>query len=170
MNKEKILQEIFYKVRNDLVKAGIPVSDSINPLIKISRAKRKWGSCKLLLNKSSYKFEISISEICFKEPDYIRFISNTMAHELIHTVNKCFNHGEYFKIYSNLAIKAGYTITTTSKSSVVKSEKDKYNEAKHILKCTKCGEMYYRFRFPKRKGYINRIRCGVCGGSLIKIK
>lgn len=170
MNKGELLQNIFFSTREDLKRLGIPVSESINPKIRISSAQRKWGSCKLSKNTDGFKFQISISESCFKEPDYLNFIRNTMAHELIHTARGCFNHGEKFKNYGKIAEKLGYKITTSVKSSVNKSEEEKFNEAKHVLKCEKCGLKYYRLRFPKEKNYINKIRCGKCRGRLIKIK
>ncbi len=51
MNKNKVLQNIFIDVKNDLKKIGIPVSENINPYIKLSKAKRRWGSCKFLILK-----------------------------------------------------------------------------------------------------------------------
>ncbi|MDO4300735.1 MAG: hypothetical protein Q4D26_05020 [Clostridia bacterium] len=117
-----------------------------------------------------YRFYISISENCFKEPDYIQFISNTMAHELIHTVRGCFNHGAKFQGYAVKAAELGYTVNTTSKSSIEKNADDKFNEAKHVLRCRNCGEMYYRFRLPKTPDYIDKIVCGRCRGKLEKIK
>lgn len=170
MSEEELLQNILCKTREDLISLGIPVSDNIAPEIRISKAQRKWGSCKLSKKPGDYRFYISISENCFKEPDYLNFIKNTMAHELIHTAEGCFNHGKRFKAYGKTAEKLGYKITTSSESSIVKSEDEKFNEAKHVLKCTQCGQMYYRLRFPKAKGYINKIRCGRCKGKLIKIK
>lgn len=170
MDKNKVVQNIFTDVKNDIKKIGIPVSENINPNIKLSKAKRRWGSCKISNIKGDYKYHISISEICFKEPNHIEFIKNTIAHELIHTICGCFNHGKIFKYYSNILENAGYKVKTATKSSLVKSDEEKIQEAKHILKCTVCGEMYYRFRFPKEKDYIRRIRCGKCSGKLEKIK
>lgn len=169
MDKEKILKAVYESVRSDLINIGIPVSDCIDPEIKISRAKRRWGSCKRI-NNGRYEFSISISDICFNEPECIEFIKNTMAHELIHTVKGCFDHGILFKAYGKKAGEKGYVINTANKSSVVKSEEEMFNESKHILKCRKCGKLYFRLRFPKKKDYIKKIRCGVCGGKLDKIK
>lgn len=169
MESKEILKEVFDTVKNELKKIGVPVSESICPNIRLSSAKRNWGSCKKT-SKGNYRFYISISENCFKEPDSIGFIKNVMAHELIHTAEGCFNHGERFKLYSKKAKKAGYDVSVSKKSDVIKSEEELYAEAKHILKCVDCGQLYYRFRFPKEKNYINKIRCGKCKGKLIKIK
>ena len=169
MNKEEILKSIFENVKYDLEDIGIPVSENIDPYIRISRAKRRWGSCKKI-NGGRYKFCISISDICFNEPEYIDFIKNTMAHEIIHTAKGCFDHGRLFKTYGKMAEKKGYIVNISDKSSVVKSEEELFDEARHVLKCSKCGKLYFRLRFPSKKGYINRIRCGVCGEKLDKIK
>lgn len=170
MDKERIINEIFEKVYYDFIRINIPVSDSINPDIKLSKAQRKWGSCKRSKKSNDYRFHISISENCFKEPDYIQFISNIMAHELIHTVKGCFNHGAKFQSYARKAAVLGYTVNTTSKSSIEKTDDEKFNEAKHVLRCKNCGEIYYRFRFPKDPKYIDKIMCGRCKGRLEKIK
>lgn len=170
MKKEEILLKIFIEVKENLKSINIPVSDDISPDIKLSRAKRKWGSCKMSKRKGDYSFYISISENCFKEPDNIQFISNTMAHELIHTVKGCFNHGAKFQSYAKKAAVLGYIVNTTSKSSIEKTDEEKFNEAKHVLRCKSCGEIYYRFRFPKDPKYIDKIMCGKCRGKLEKIK
>lgn len=170
MDKQKILNNIFLTVKNDLVSLNIPVSNEICPIVRISKAKRRWGSCKMLKKYNAYKFYISISEKCFSEPNYIDFIKNTMAHELIHTVKGCFNHSKEFKYYGYVASKLGYAVTVKSESKLEKSDEEKFKEAKHILKCTVCGQMYYRYRFPKDKNYINKIVCGKCRGRLVKIK
>lgn len=170
MDKQKILNNIFLTVKNDLVSLNIPVSNEICPIVRISKAKRRWGSCKMLKKYNAYKFYISISEKCFSEPNYIDFIKNTMAHELIHTVKGCFNHSKEFKYYGYVASKLGYVVTVKSESKLEKSDEEKFKEAKHILKCTVCGQMYYRYRFPKDKNYINKIVCGKCRGRLVKIK
>lgn len=170
MDKNQVIQNIFADVKADFKSLEIPVSEDINPYIKFSKAKRLWGSCKVSNIKGDYKYHISISEICFKEPNFMEFIKNTLAHELIHTIFGCFNHGERFKYYSNILEIAGYKVKTVAKSSLMKSDEEKIQEAKHILRCIECGEMYYRFRFSKEKGYINKIRCGKCRGRLEKIK
>ena len=94
-----------------------------------------------------------------------------MAYELIHTVKECFNHGKVFKYYSGVVSKLGYIVTVKSDSKVVKNDEKKFNDVNHILKCTVCGQLYYRYRFPKDKRYINKIACGKCKGKvLVKIK
>lgn len=170
MNKNEIVQSIFVKVKSDLIRLGIPVSESICPVVKISKAKRQWGSCKMSKKQNDYRYCISISYSCFDEPNYVEFIKNTMAHELIHTIDGCFNHGTKFKYYSLVVSNIGYTVVTKSESSIEKTPDEKFNGAKHILKCTVCSQLYYRYRFPKDKNYINRIVCGKCRGKLIKIK
>ncbi len=170
MDKQKLLNDTFLKVKNDLLSLDIPISSEICPIVRLSKAKRQWGSCKMSKKYGEYKFYISISENCFSEPDYINFIKNTMAHELIHTVKECFNHGKVFKYYSGVVSKLGYIVTVKSDSKVVKNDAKKFNDANHILKCTVCGQLYYRYRFPKDKSYINKIACGKCKGRLVKIK
>ncbi len=170
MDKKEILNDIYNIVKKDLTDIGIPISVCICSEIKLSSAKTRWGCCKQIQSRGNTFFQISISESCFNEPDYLSFIKNTMAHELIHTVKGCFNHGSEFKKYALIAKDAGYDVTVSSRSSIEKSDDEKFNEAKHVLKCVKCGEMYYRLRFSKKRGYINKIRCGKCGGKLIKIK
>lgn len=170
MDKQKILNDIFLIVKNDLLSLNIPVSNEICPIVRISKAKRQWGSCKMSKKYNDYKFYISISENCFSEPNYIDFIKNTVAHELIHTVKGCFNHSKGFKYYSYVASKLGYNVTVKSESKLEKSDEEKFKEANHILKCTVCGQLYYRYRFPKDKNYINKIVCGKCRGRLVKIK
>ena len=95
-------------------------------------------------------------------------IKNTIMHELIHCLPYCNNHGEEFKKYANLINqKLGYNISRLgnkkedySKSNVEYDEKEEY---KYHIKCTNCGQEFFRKRL--NKNFDRRFRCGKCRGK-----
>ena len=95
-------------------------------------------------------------------------IKNTIMHELIHCIPYCNNHGEEFKKYSSyINEKLGYNISRLGnkkedylKSNAEYNEKDEY---KYHIKCTSCGQEFFRKRL--NKNFVRRYRCAKCGGE-----
>lgn len=162
------LNELLLRVMQDFYKIKIPIDKNIDPDVRVSSAKRIWGSCKKV--EGGYNFKISVSKICFDEPNYSQFIKNVLAHELLHTIEGCFNHSEKFKKYAQICAGYGYNIEVRANSKKEKTEEELFKEANHILRCNDCGKLYFRYRFPKKKGFLESLRCGKCGGKLTKIK
>lgn len=63
--------------------------------IKInSRAKRRWGLCTKLADGT---FSIEISDQLLKDDVEEDALMNTVMHEILHTVDRCMNHGKKWK-------------------------------------------------------------------------
>lgn len=81
-------------------------------------------------------------------------ILNTIAHELIHSINGCMNHGEKWKYIANLMNKEyGYHISRTSyyKEYIESLPKPQY---KYKVICNHCQNAWY---YKKRTKVINSI-------------
>lgn len=100
---------------------------------------------------------------------------STLAHETIHTLVGCYNHGPNFKaageklasVYSGIVINRltcdpGYNKFARSKKTYVPKEERKY---KYKVVCPKCGQIFYRERLSKLIKSPEKFRCGRCGGQ-----
>ena len=99
-----------------------------------------------------------------------KIIKNTIIHEIIHCFPGCNNHQEGFKKYAAyINQQLGYNISRLGnkqadykKSNLeLREEKSYYN---YKILCKNCGQTYYRKRL--RKNFINKYKCGKCGGKL----
>jgi len=131
-----------------------------------TRAKKRWGLCKRTTNG----FVIEVNSILLDEAasDEIGIIE-TLLHEIIHTCDKCFNHGaEWKRIASilnkkyNLNIKRTSNCTDKGVDEEIQFEKMEY---KYIVTCTCCGNKTYRSRTSNVIKNPHNYRCS-CGGKL----
>jgi len=111
-----------------------------------------------------HKIEISKWVLEMKE----EIIKNTIAHELVHCLPYCNNHGENFKRYATyINQELGYTIARTGnkKEDYAKSNLP-YTEQpfKYEIQCTNCQQIYKRNRLAKN--FLKKYQCGICGGKL----
>jgi predicted RNA-binding Zn-ribbon protein involved in translation (DUF1610 family) len=162
MDYNKLLQEVIAEAK----RVNIPVSDSINPYVKINtRAKGRFGMCKKN-TKAFNTFNIEIAS--FMDQASIKDIKETLAHEVLHTCPNCLNHQLQWKIYANKMNKEyGYNIKRSSSSAdmgITIPIKRNY-----VLVCKGCGQEIIKERMCKVVKYPERFRCK-CGGKLELIK
>ena len=143
--------ELFHEVQDEL-KDLVPYR-SISPTVYTTNSKRSLGRCRAFSLQNGM-FMIYISKYLLECSEEL--IKNVLAHEIIHTVSGCFNHGYRFQYYVNLVnYKLGYNIG-------VKYKDDEFNPPyKYKITCLKCGAVFYRYRVGKGK-----YRHGLCKGEL----
>lgn len=151
----------------ELKEIGIPVSKNIEKVSINTRAKSRFGACKVrknTLGERNYTIEIS-SEILSCE---IKDISSIIIHELLHTCKGCFNHGKKWKIYSALVKeKLGYNISRTqSYESLGLNKPDEKEGIKYVVKCSGCGAEFPRKRLCNLVKNPHNYRCSKCGNIL----
>ena len=111
------------------------------------------------------KHHIEISPWVMQLEDSI--IKNTIMHELIHCIPYCNNHGAEFKKYANiLNVYYGYDISRLgNKKEDFEKSNIKYDENqnyKYKIICQGCNQEFYRQRLSRN--FLNKYRCGKCGG------
>lgn len=185
---EEKLKKIYKECLNELKTIGIDVLNSseigkIN--IDISkRNNKRYGCCKqeapdintkyiekigkkrIIRYKKFNNHNIEISPWVLELDENI--IKNTIIHEIIHCLPDCNNHGEEFKKYAKyINNKLGYNISRVGnkkedylRSNIEYQEKEQYN---YHIKCTNCGQSFYRKRL--NKNFARKFRCGKCGGK-----
>ena len=134
-----------------------------------SRAKCRFGQCRKI---SFDLFDINISETVLKDDIDNQIALNTVMHELLHTVNGCFNHGAKWKKYAEYINRKlpRYNIrrvaTKSDTALIIAHKEPAYN---YILCCTKCGQEIKRQKKTKVVINYKKYRCGKCGGKLERI-
>lgn len=182
--EERVI-ELFNECKSELKSINIDIdSENIGNIdIKIAkRNSKRYGCCKQEEPDKNYfhyikrgyrkikvydKFKIHHIEICKWVMDLEdSIIKNTIMHEIIHCLPECNNHGEVFKKYANyINSKLDYNISRVGnkqedyeKSNIkYKEEIQKYN---YIVKCNRCGQVFYRQRLIKN--FVKKYRCGIC--------
>ena len=87
-NKVNDPDSLLKKAMLQLKTSGIPISERIDPHVRINnRAKKRFGMC--IMKNGSYTIELS--SIMLTEPE--SSCMQTLCHELIHTCRGCGDHG-----------------------------------------------------------------------------
>lgn len=150
MNNE-LVNKLFQEVKKELF-GVLPYRYTV-PHIQIKNYKSCLGKCKKV--REDY-YVISLSKYLL-DCDF-QLIKNVIAHELIHTINGCFNHGDNFVRYVNLINKLfpHYKIELRNTDKQF-SQNIKY---KYKITCLKCGSVFYRNRLCKNHGLLSHAQCG----------
>lgn len=137
------LQEIFKQVKQEIM-GIVPFSSNISNVITLNRSKTTLGVCRCRNFLGEKSFNIVVSKYLLNSN--IKTIKNTLAHELIHTVDGCFNHGYNFMNYAQeVNRKLGYNVSDKYRGDDFKKN------YKWKITCTKCGVTFYRHKLPKVK-------------------
>lgn len=133
---------------------------------------RSYGNCKTtrkLTGETVRVKEIAINKRLLDEeiPDII--LKNTIAHELIHTIDYCGNHGTEFKKYAKIVSEnLGYNIGTyvSREENEIVSRKYAGKEKKYFIFCPNCGWEYgYKIKAAAWKRPQD-FYCGKCGSEI----
>lgn len=136
----KDIQKIFDKCLKITKEQNIPISKNINPTIRISnRYKKTLATC----TKAKDEYILTVSSHILDSANKV--LEEIILHELIHTINGCFNHGAKFKKYCNiLNEKYGYEILTKMDMKKVTYS----NITFYKCKCPHCGTEFTFFKLP----------------------
>ena len=161
MNKAQVVEMVF-DYRRDMLTRGIKVG-KISRVWFSDKSFSRFGSCRRLMN--GY-FAIEITDLGLHGD-----IRSTIVHELIHTVEGCYNHGPKFQEIARF-LSSAYNIelgTRASKNEMALSEEYRIAKAKYVIKCKKCGQIITRQRATRLVKLPMTYSCG-CGGDLMRIK
>ena len=156
------LDGLMARLRRELISIGIPVSNRLEPEVRINtRARRRLGCCYY----QSGRYWIEGSQAVLEDEDLLK---QTLVHELLHTCPKCRDHGPKWKAYAQTVNeKLGYRIERTVKTETPAGSL-RHEEIKYILECQSCGAQIKRMRMSKAVKSPWRYRCP-CGGKLKRV-
>lgn len=166
------LEKMYTRVRKDLRRIGLPLGKvswvSINPHLRTSL-----GRCQVITRNGERICELEFNKNLFAFPSEAAF-QDTMAHELIHTIPGCENHGAKFKSCCQMINERleGYNVQPKFRYEDygVRSPDKKVSkfDFKYILACTECGQIFGRDRMsPFVKNPENY--CCSCGGKIVRL-
>lgn len=167
MNFQERLERELEWVLRDFDKLLIPYSKEISQIKVNTRARARFGCCRRY-NRSFGKDYFVIEISSFVEDATDEKLKNIIAHEVLHTVEGCYNHGKKWKSMANALNEGlGYNITTTTTYDKVGIIEPKGKEEfQYEIKCLKCGKVIFRKRSCNLTKHTGRYRCGFCGGKL----
>lgn len=157
---------------NDMINIGIDVPE-IKSFTINTRAKKRFGQCK----KIDDEFYININVNLLDEDCPLLSLKETIYHEIIHTLPKCFNHGQWFHYYANMINKKYGTNISTTSSFKEKYGKEFYAKVantttlnrpykSYAVWCQNCNRIVasgkYQ-RMPKWFARPNKYKCTRCG-------
>lgn len=157
---QKIADETLLKVKSEIEQLSIQVG-KIKPSVKLTSNKTLLGTCNKIKD-GNYDFEIRITKYIANE----QALKNTIAHEVLHTVEGCFNHGKKWKAMAEkVNSKYGYNITRLGDIS------ETTGTPKYLVVCKNCGMKYRYFKKGKVIKLLesksrDKVRCGKCKGEL----
>ena len=165
----KDLNKLYIEVLEDVMNAGINPGNITDVLVD-RRSKRRGGCC---IRYGSGRYTIKIAAFVLEDRVAEQVTKDIIAHEIIHSVKGCMNHGEPWKEQAAvlMAYKPEYKITRTyNAADVGRSVEEEIEKARYVYKCRKCGAIVWRNRESKFTRNPERYSCGNCYGKFITIR
>ena len=134
-----------------------------------TRAKKRWGACRAL---GGGEFEISISARLLADDASDQALRDTIAHELLHTVEGCVGHRGKWKALAEKVTRElpGYSISRLTSAEAKGFHAEQTDEVsapkyRYALVCERCGQVIRRQKASKVIRSPWRYRCAKCGGK-----
>lgn len=158
------LNKLLAKVIEQVESVGLKPSP-IDDTLELSNSASALGSCK----KEMVGFTISISKYIKNNDE--KELMNTLVHEVLHAVPKCFNHGAQWRAAASLMNeKFNYGIERLANDSVANLTPQHQAVLKrYAIKCADRGQEIYRQTQSKVIKHPEMYSCG-CGGELTRIR
>ena len=164
----KDLQYYFQLALDDLDAIGVPYNHIEECTIN-TRAKHRYGQCKI----RNDKYYINISERLLEDYVPTKSLLCVLYHEILHTIDGCFNHGKEWKEWAELVNDCyAVNITTTSSDKKyglkpVEGTQRKSMPYRYEVECCLCGA-YGRYK-TKRSWFtqegLESCTCKRCGNQ-----
>lgn len=148
------------RVMEEARQAGIPISDQIDPQVRLNRrAKNRFGCC--IRQGGQYAIELSARLV---EMGTAESILQVLAHETLHTCWSCSNHGARWKGYAARMNRLyGYDIRRTNDFESLGLADDR--PVRYWVVCAWCGQRLPRMKRSSLIDHPEHYRCR-CGGPL----
>jgi len=164
----KDLQKIFKECLKECDDLKIEYGNIIGITIN-TRAKRRWGRTHRVIDD----FYIDISAILLRDDVSDEATKDTIIHEILHTVDGCYNHKAKWQAMADKVNKAyGYNIkrcTSAKEKGIDSSLMEVEHHKTYIIKCEKCGIEAVRHRKSDLIKYPHHYIHRDCGGHFINV-
>ncbi|HZK02005.1 MAG TPA: SprT-like domain-containing protein [Anaerovoracaceae bacterium] len=164
------LKALLAKAHQMVEGVGIPLTPLAHITLKTSDSRRRWGYCSRQKNNNNFIIGISNKTILLGSDAVLQ----VLVHELLHTVDGCFNHGAKWKMHASIINKNYGMNVSRVNSAEDMCEKEVANAimeadkkaAKYRIYCPTCGQEIFRFRKCKLVSLVDFYKCGKCMGKL----
>ena len=141
----KDLTKLFNECLKECSKLGIRYGNIVEVTIN-TRAKKRWGqTC-----RRADGFHINISSVLLRDDVSDEATKDTIMHEILHTVDGCFDHKAKWQTMADKVNKAyGYNVkrcTGAWEKGIDSSLMETTHNKTYIIKCEKCGVEVIRHR------------------------
>lgn len=154
-------QELYTSMIGKLNQAGLKSEWKINPSLRFSNSFTFAGQCRY--QRETHTCLISLSKNFMENEQAVK---DTLAHELVHTMHNCRNHGRNFHVYARKIEKILGDVEIQVRASQEDMDMEALKRrAKYLVRCQSCGHEWYRQRRSKLILHPERYHCG-CGGRL----
>ncbi len=165
----KNLQKIFNECLKECNALGIQYGTIVEVSVN-TRAKKRWGqTC-----RRSDGFHINISSILLRDDVSDKATKDTVMHEILHTVDGCFNHKAKWQAMADKVNKAyGYNVkrgTSAEEKGIDSSLMEVKHNKIYIIKCEKCGVEVIRHRKSNFTEHPNWYFHGGCSGHFMRVE
>lgn len=165
----KDLQKIFNECLKECRTLGIQYGNIVEVTVN-TRAKKRWGqTCRRLDG-----FHINISSVLLRDDVSDEAAKDTIMHEILHTVDGCFDHKAKWQAMADKVNKAyGYKVkrcTSVWEKGIDSSLMETTHHKEYVFKCEKCGAKVIRHRKSNFTEHPNWYFHEGCSGHFIKVK
>lgn len=147
----KDLEKLYQECKEEMILAGIDFDKSYP--IQWYKAKSCWGKCHYTPKKIQISDRLS--------DDYVsdKSVKTVILHEMLHTNDKCHNHGEFFKRYaSKLNNQFGYNIQRLGSYEMYGVKREAKSDNKdRVVVCEDCG---HEWLYNHKRKFIRKYKPG----------
>ena len=153
---------------SDVDKAINYLSDRNRKTLGLCRYDR--GRYHIFLNPNMLKFNDGIRDGRYDDSGE-QLIKSVIAHELVHTLPGCMNHGKRFHEKGNLVHRyMGYKIDTKADEDASVYFRKYLPKTNYLIKCDKCGNEIYKSTLSDPIKNPSRYLCPKCRGTVSSYK
>lgn len=139
---------------------GIDLGD----IYKITINKRMYSSLGRCKRSGDY-FEIEINPALLDSPKID--LEDTILHEMIHTVDGCWNHGAEWKRNAKIINdRYGYSISRCGITEACRKRRAEHSPYRYAVECPVCGHQWKFERWCKTVANPNHYKCTKCNARL----
>lgn len=149
------------------IECGEITSVTVNP-----RFTRSLGRCHRSrhTNFHPWRYRLEFSPVLMTDACTQKEFENTMLHELLHTVEDCFDHtGKWKRLAESVNARYGYHIQRCSDNAAAQAYHAAHKVNRYTCVCEKCGHEWHYQRMCNTVKYANRYTHTGCGGHLKRI-
>lgn len=155
---------------------GAEVIGNIRKVTINTRAKTRWGMCKMYNSGGHYSgYIIEISDKILQDRVPEDATMSTIVHEILHACKGGHGHKGLWKQYADKVMRKypNLTITRTASAGFFGLSSGPGSTSQvaltYLIQCTNCGLKHYSSKLSKTIKYPYKYRCGRCGGELKRI-